>query len=174
MRRRPALVLAGVAAVAALWPGAAVAHDHRPPRAHVITGTDRARMPRGSYQWSEKQGRFCSTVIADAFLVSYPNAADYTIGDRIRIRFRKHHRPDDVDIRQYREVKKNGQPKGDGRQKFFVLGKRIVHGNVRWEARFELKRPGHHYFDVSASWKDVDNCGYQTALWSTHVKAIRS
>jgi len=168
------MTLLGGALVVGLWPIGAGAHDHRPPRAHILTDTDRARMERGSYSWSEKQGRFCSSVISDAFLVSYPRAVDYTIGDRVRLRFRKHHKPDAVKIRQYREVKKNGQPKGDGRRKFFTLGKVTVNGNVRWEARFEIKRPGHHYFDVTASWKDVDNCGGQAADWVTHLKAVKS
>jgi len=129
-------------------------------------------MERGSYSWSEKQGRFCSSEIADAFLVGYPKAADYVLRDRVRLRFRKHQKPDDIDIRQYRKVKPNGRPKGDGRWKFFTLGKVIVNGNVRWEARFDIKRTGHHYFDVVASWHDIDNCGYQTAQWATHLKAV--
>jgi hypothetical protein len=172
MARRRAFAIA-IIFVAGLWPASATAHDHRPPRVHMLTGSERQRAAGPLYTWSEKQGKFCSGEHADGY-PGYPRAADYTIGDRVRIRFRKQHKPTDVDIRQYRELNRFGGPKGDGRWKFFTLARVIVNGNVRWEARFDINRPGHHYFDVNGYWRDVDGCGGQSAYWTTHLKAERN
>lgn len=169
--RKTTVLLTGVALIIGLGPTQVAAHDHRPPRMNILTGTDRAKAERGSYGWSEKQGRFCSGVIADAFGTSWPRSVLYEMGDRIRFRFRKHHKPAFVKIRQYRDPDEH-YGEGNGRRKYFDLAKVMVNGNVRWEARFELNRPGHHYFYVTAGWRDVDSCGFQNAEWFPHIRAV--
>jgi hypothetical protein len=163
----------GLGLIVGMWPAEVSAHDHRLPRVKVFTGSDRQSANILTYTWAEKQGRFCSLEHGDGFY-SYPFAADYSIGDRVRIRFRKRQKPKDVDIRQYRELNRHGAPKGDGRWKFFTLKRVIVDGHVRWEARFDINRPGHHYFDITASWRDVGGCGLQSGYWLAHVKAVRA
>jgi hypothetical protein len=172
MIRRTAAAV-GLAVALGLWPASVAAHDHRPPHANVITETDRQRASRGGYEWAEKQGRFCSIVIADVVAVGAPEAVRTPVGERIRFRFKKDERPKAVTIRQYRDVNRHGEPKGDGRWMFFTLGRVVVNGNVRWEARFDLNRPGHHYLRVDARWRDVDGCGPQEVEWMAHLRATR-
>jgi hypothetical protein len=171
MRRRTLGALVGVGLLVGMWPNPAGAHDHRPPRAFMLTGSERQRAERGGYSWAQRQGAFCSLIVADVGELQFPDAAAYKIGDRIRFRFRKEQRPKEVEIDQYRDVKRNGTPKGDAHEKPFRLARVLVDGNVRWEARFEVNRAGHHYFHVTAAWKDVDRCGPQKAEWTAHLKA---
>ena len=173
MRPGRALIRVGTAAmVAALSFGTlpATADDHRPPDIVLRTGGEKQDGHPLYYTWKRSDGEFCVIEHADGFY-EWPRRLLYDAGAKARIRFKKDERPQDVFIRDYRDVGRNGVPRGRPRHVDYRLRRREVGERVFWEAVFRRQQLGHHYLEVQAQWRDVDGCGLQEILVTFHLKA---
>ena len=137
--------------------------------------TSDGRQAGRPYTW-ERSGpageNLCFAEHADGFL-SFSDPVRHDSGAKARIRFKKPHKPDDVNIAAWRELNDNGYPRGRAERVRFHLKKRVISGDVvAWDAIFRLRERGHYYLDVFAEWSGAHPCRGVSASWTFHLKSV--
>jgi hypothetical protein len=142
------------------------AGNKKPPKSYLRDGDRRLQRGKlGSYCWvTGNQG-----VCADA-LPSWPKAARVGADEKLRIRFRKKQKPTGLSLTAYKKVKKNGIPKGEGRELDHKLNRVKRDGEtIGWKAIFSLAKRGRHYYiSAFARWDEGD------ASYFFHARTRRS
>ena len=170
---RVALVVGACLAPVLIGPGAAVAHDHDPPKVvlHVAGGLQQGD-PYGTH-WKDRKGRSCSVLSIDDVMRFGPpiHARPGTV--RGRIVLRKAHRPQDLDLVFWRELDEYGMPATAPEELAVRLAPKRRQGEtVAYQARFEVILEDHVYLRLYAEWRDREGCGgYQSAYWTFHIAA---
>ena len=143
MRR---LVTCSIAATLLLGVAPPVAaDDHRPPPARLRSSGVHQKGIRTTYCWSSENSYVC----ADYFRHVWPRARHHP-GDRpARIKVGRGFRPFQVELRGYRRLDENRQPKGDGFRIPTRVTKRRVNDRLRYYIRFHVPdKRGHLYLGL--------------------------
>lgn len=160
--------LCGLALVSALaLSGTAVAHDHLPPHAVLVTDIDSGEGMSYATTWTRRAGKYCATVVFDGFNHYGSPPVQWVPGTAIAVRFEKRQRPSRVNVR--------GFLLGDPTTGTAIYGevpipyelRRVdVGGETMWEAALSPPPWPDLYLHVMAVWEDVDGCGKQSARWT--------
>jgi hypothetical protein len=159
--------LCGLALAAVLLaPATAVAHDHLPPRAVLVTDTDSGEGSAYTSSWAWRAGKHCAGVVADGTYAFEGPPVQWVPGTGIAVRFEKRQRPSHVMVRAYLL----GDPLAGvplfGRVRVPHELRRVeVDGKRTWEAVLSPPPWPDLWLDVTADWDDADGCGGQHAGW---------
>jgi hypothetical protein len=157
----------GLALAAALLPGAAGAHDHAPPEAHLLTENDSGAGVRYTTTWARGNGESCVVTGGDGIWAWDAPPVQWVPDSPIAVRFSTRHRPTRVEV--------TGYLLGDPTTGTVIFGEvdvpaelRRVHvnGRTRWEAVLSPPPWPDLYLDVAARWKDAGGCHRQEAGWT--------
>jgi hypothetical protein len=159
--------LSGLALAAVLAaPAPAVAHDHLPPRAVLVTDTDSGEGTVYTSSWARRAGKHCSVVVGGFSRLFEEPPVQWVPGTDIAVRFEKHQRPSHVIVR--------GFLLGDPTTGTAIYGRvRVPHelrrvedeGKRMWEAVLSPPPWPDLWLDVQADWEDEDGCGGQHVGW---------
>jgi hypothetical protein len=109
----------------------------------------------------------------DAAVWDFPKATSVNAGNRVRIRIRKKHRPEKIQLRAWPRVNQYDEPQGRAQ----TVSHRVrVHFDpdgsvVAYDVIFRLpEKEGHYYLMVRGYWADQDGSGRtQDAAWTFHA-----
>ena len=123
----------------------ALGDDHRPPPTRFRSAGVHQRGVRTTFCWSSENSYVC----ADYFRHVWPRARRHP-GDRpARIKIGRGFRPYQVELRGYRRVDENQQPKGHGFKIATRVIKRNVDGRLLYFIRFRVPDiRGHLYMGL--------------------------
>lgn len=163
----------GIALVFVLTASAAVAHDHRAPRATLrIGGETRPGWLYHADGWSQatEEPGICEATFATGF-AKFRKPLRHSAGDEIVVRFHKAAPPLEVEVHRWPGVDDHGYAAGTPTALPWLLRPHVVEGAVRnWEV--VVLPPvvaGHLYLGVGAYWGDEDGCGQQPDLGSQYA-----
>lgn len=157
------LVLAAVLAAA----GPAAAHDHTPPEAVLVTGTDSGSGASYGATWAKRDGRYCAVMVADGLYGFEGPPVQWVPSSEIAVRFETRHRPARVLVRGFLFGDPTTGTAIYGRIRVpHELRKVEVSGKTMWEAVLSPPPWPDLWLDVTADWKDVDGCHPQHAGWT--------
>jgi hypothetical protein len=126
----------------------------RVPKTALRSPGDRQVGRRWSSQWTNAQGEFCQTVIADGIPNYERKPMTWRSHRKIHLRLFKRHKPTRLVIRMYRRLGEYG-PVGKGRRADYRLRR-----SRAWIAGFNGPRKANHlYLAVHVEYKDVEGCG---------------
>ncbi len=152
--------------------GSAHAHDHEPPKTRLVSATTTQRGQLGTYCWTRATGEpgLFGTQCVDT-TQDFPRARPAWSGRKARVRLYKAQIPKQLRIHRWREVERNGTPRGPGQSVSHELVKRTVDGDVIYDAVFRLPhRKGHLYLEIFGKWDDVEgSANDQDAVWTFHL-----
>ncbi|MEA2460811.1 MAG: hypothetical protein QOH90_988 [Actinomycetota bacterium] len=150
---------------------AAVAHDHRVPKAVLFTGSDRQVGREAGSTWIWWDGHYCVNQISDAAGIFQKDSALLKPEAKIRIRLAKAQRPEQLEIRAWRRVH-DGRAVGAGSPVDYVLKTHLHRGRKVWVASFTPDVRSDYFLKVDGFWPDHSRCGgMQSASWQFHVRA---
>jgi hypothetical protein len=152
-------------------PSAAVAHDHRPPSAALVSADRMQERRPYSSTWGYAHGKLCYGQTRDGS-PSFGESLWWTPGDGLTLRFYAHTRPRDVRVVAYRAVDLAGRPVGDAEAIPYELKKRRAGGRIVWDAVLAPPVTPDLYVEALAAWSDRDGCGGQEAAWTFHASLL--
>lgn len=165
----------GVAVALALVagaPGAAVAHDHRPPKALLVTERDSGRGHNYSTMWSWANGGYCAQEAGRETWSPRP-PVQWLPGDDIAVRFEKRHKPAYVLVRAFLIGDPASETPLYGETPVPHELRRVeVDGEVMWEAVLSPPPAPELYLDVVARWEDRDGCRMQESAWTFRASPL--
>ncbi len=154
-------VVFSVVLVAGVGPAGART-ESGPPKTVFKSGSVRQEGTRGAFCWGAEGGfTACTGVVG----YNWPRAKRVEAGSRARFRLKRNDRPDRLRLTYWRDVRRNGGPRGDGEQLAYVLVRREREGRDVWDARVVLPSDaGHFYLELSGKWRD-QNDGGSASYW---------
>ena len=143
------------------------AHDHKPPRSVLHSGTTKQKGKPAGFCWSnEEHSLFCADPVP-----TYPKPVSLR-RERVFVRLHKQQRPHERGVWLWAKNRK-GRPKGEHKDLPSTLVKhRKRNGRVAWDVHFVLsKRCRYLYVLVWGAWDDEEgNNVEQDAGWRFLLK----
>lgn len=159
------IVLAVVAGLGA--PGAALAHDHMPPDALLVTDLDSGEGNNYTVTWARGDRFTCTVMVGDGIQRFEGPPVQWIPGTDIAVRFETRHRPTRVRVTGYLVGDPlAGVPIYGAVRVPYELRRVKVDGKIMWEAVLSPPPAPDLYLDVVARWKDQDGCGMQESAWT--------
>ncbi len=153
----------------------ATAHDHKPPATRLVVGTRIQKGRLGSYCWTHASGPYVVGSCADTTW-SFPRALRARPGREVAIEIDKATAPDELYLRSWRRLDRDGEPVGRGRRVGFELRPRFESADSQptWEVLFSVpRRRGHYYLEAFGYWTDVEGTfERQDASYTFHVLVV--
>lgn len=158
-----AVALAGMQALSA----PAVAHDHGPPDALLVTTLGSGEGTGYTSTWATRSGDLCTVLHGDG-TGRYDRApVRWAPGTEIAVRFETRRRPARVRVTGYFAGDPlAGIPLLGGDPVPYELRRVEVEGRTMWEAVLSPPPTVDLYLDVVAHWRDATGCGMQEAAWT--------
>jgi hypothetical protein len=168
--RAASVALAVISATTlSLWPGGATAHDHRIPRAKLVSKKAWQRGRLQSFCWVT--GRVNTNTACAGGAHSWPPRDRTPGGRRAIVRINKVQRPRKLKLTRWRRIDDQQAPIGDGREVNYHLETTVHRGRIVQEARFHLPgKRGHYYLRAFGVWRDTVSGDRQNATWHFHLK----
>ena len=143
-----------------------------PPKAILHSGSEK-QAGDGPYwiKGSTVGRKYCDVLHADGFY-NWPKPLRHAPDDKLRLRFHKDSKPDELSIRDYPRINRHDGPAGDSRRVRYEL-KRVrneKNETIGWKAIIYRRSSGHHYLDVLARWQGKHECRFEEAAYNFHVK----
>ena len=175
MSRRLSLVVLSLIVVPM---GAALAHDHHPPKSVLHVGGDSQRGKLGTYCWTspgpepDTYEQLCIEAIPD-----WPKAIVAHPSKKVVVRYHSPTEPQGLSIAYWRRVSDEGYPEGEAREIDASLKPypRTGEEPEAWDLVFRLPGKGRHlYLHAAGYWMDRDGSGAnQDASWTYHVRLLQ-
>lgn len=175
MRVRSAVVV-GILGLASIAPTSSAAPDEaarRPPEAILKSRHVRQHPRLWSYCWSYTDGDGGVSTCADG-VWSFTRADLAHAGAKVRLVFRRAQKPSRLSLHSYRELARDGDPRGDGRKVDYRLRavRRPDRGIVAYAAVFRAPdRERHLYLDAFVRWNEWRGSGGD-ASYTWHLKLV--
>ena len=150
---------------------AALAHDHRVPRANLHVNEQAKRLGAWTYSWVWPDGPdFCVVEHSDG-IPGFRPRADVHLHSTPRIVFRKQQRPRRVRALAGERLE-DGYPANPKRLEVKLLPREREGARV-WVAKLHARVRHKLFVDLSAHWRDVEGCGgNEEASWSFSLSRV--
>jgi hypothetical protein len=136
--------------------------ESRPPKTVFKSGSVRQEGTRGAFCWGSQGGSIACTGVVG---YDWPRAKRVEAGEYARFRLKRNDRPDRLNLTYWRELKRNGDPRGDGQELNYELVRRERAGRDVWDVQVILPADtGHFYLEMSGRWRDR-NDGGEASYW---------
>jgi hypothetical protein len=156
----------------------AVAHDHKVPKAALLTSERRQQGQLLQSKWLDRFDADQCDILFRSAIPNFPRAVQAGYGADVRVRVQKAAVPLEISVKAWRRLDEDGLPRGEAETVPAMVQPYIEQGQPKaWDAVILL--PGaearHFYIALEAWWADEQNCvpppdlGSQSATWAFHV-----